>query len=109
MEYNTPLTGNNATNNFRNKIGRNEPEKIIIKLKKKNISTIKKTPNKCVVEKKEADDDMIIILTNYMKKQNLQLLKEISKLKELSIEDSNKLIEDYLKIGYYTPKLSFSG
>ena len=107
MEFNTPLTGKGSINNFRNKIGRSDPEKIIIKLKKKN-KTQKKSVTKKMV-KKEPDDDMVIILTNYMKKQNLELLKQIGEYKGLSADGTQQLINDYLKIGFYTPTLSLFG
>ena len=107
MEFNTPLTGIDSINNFRNKIGRSDPDKIITKLKKKN-KTQKKPVTKKVV-KKEPDDDMVIILTNYMKQQNIDLLNQISEYKGLSNEDRKQLIKDYLKIGFYTPTLSLFG
>lgn len=111
MEFNTPLTSKDSINNFRNKIGRSDPDKIIIKLKNKN-KTQKKTQKKPVskkVVKKEPDDDMVIILTNYMKHQNIELLNQISEYKGLSNEDRQQLINDYLKIGFYTPTLSLFG
>lgn len=107
MEFNTPLTGKGSITNFRNKIGRSDPDKIIINLKKKNKTKKKQVSQKVV--KKESDDDMVIILTNYMKKQNLELLKQIGEYKGLSTDDTQKLINDYLKIGFYTPKLSLFG
>ena len=45
----------------------------------------------------------IPILTKIIKKQNLDFLKSIAKIKNLSNIETNDLIEKYHKLNYYCP------
>ena len=113
MDYDTPLTSKNAMDNFRQKIGRKKTKLILKKIiKKSELKTNKSNQIKNPIINKEPDrqeDDFIIILTNYMKIQNELFLKELAQYKELSQTDTELLVKDYLKIGYYTPTFSLFG
>ena len=51
---------------------------------------------------KKQPDIMISILTRYMKKQNLLLLKKIADYKNVDVEE---LKMDFLKPNYFTPRI----
>lgn len=104
----TPLTGPDALNNMRHKLG-------IDSKKLKNAKTVEKKKNNIVknnviktrIKEKNAEtDNFIDILTIYSKLQNIDFLHEIIKFKNLSSEESNIFIEKYLKLSYYTPNLT---
>lgn len=73
----------------------NEPEQDTVS------SVIKVVPKK-QPRKKQQPDIMLSILTRYMKKQNLLLLKQIADHKNVDFE---KLKLDFLKPNYFSPRI----
>ena len=98
----TPLTGPNAIELLKRKMGK--PEKKIVE--KSEIKKAKLKIKRHISDHIEQTDDFIYLLTDYMKIQNEQLLRNISKYKGLSYEDTDKLIDKYLKATYYTPNIT---
>lgn len=66
-----------------------------------SISSVIKVAQK-KTRKKQQPDIMLSILTRYMKKQNLLLLKQIADHKNVDFE---KLKLDFLKPNYFSPRI----
>ena len=71
-------------------------------LDQETISSVIKVVPKKPRKKQQPPDIMLSILTRYMKKQNLLLLKKIADHKNVDFE---KLKLDYLKPNYFTPRI----
>ena len=105
----TPLTGPNALNIMRHKLGiDSEKLKNAKTVETKKSSSVKDTSVKKRIKEKKNEtetDNFIDILTIYSKLQNIDFLHEIIKFKKLSNEESDLFIKKYLKLSYYTPNL----
>ena len=99
----TLLTGNEAIDILKQKIGRKSREDI-----NKSLVKYERKKREKINNMKETDQ-FIIILTQYMKRQNYNLLMKIAKYKNLSKQETNLLIEKYWKINYYTPNITSRG
>lgn len=67
-----------------------------------SVSSVIKVVPKKQPRKKQQQDIMLSILTRYMKKQNLILLKQIADHKNVDFE---KLKLDFLKPNYFSPRI----
>tara|TARA_Y100000590_G_C14965147_1_gene730225 strand:+ start:190 stop:420 length:231 start_codon:yes stop_codon:yes gene_type:complete len=45
----------------------------------------------------------IEVITFALKKYNIELIKEIGKIKNLSPDEVDKLLDKYVKVSYFTP------